>query len=422
MTPAIPGTGQPEAPAAARIAVVDDSAVVRAAVTRQLTAIGYEVLPFEGGAAFVAWLETDRCDALLLDSQMPGMSGPQVLQTVRKRFNREELPILFVTADSNSQHVVEALTNGANDFIIKPFDSAVLAARLGLQVTLRRSQEQLRKSFAAQAMIQAELERRAEVALAELKLAAELQSSISRLAQPPGFLSASCQVRPSSHVSGDVLCSRITADGRFLLFLGDATGHGVTAALLTMLVVALLNSMDGPEATPRSILNHLNGQLAGYHLDGKFVSGIAITVAPDGTFSMANAGHPPGVLVGAAMPAARLLESSGPPLGWFGELEYQEETVRLSPGDVVVLYTDGLVECENRAGVEFGTHAVVRIAQQRREEAPAAIAATLLAEASHHALESLNADDVSIAVIRFGAEASDSGSSQPAEARQGPAA
>ncbi len=390
----------------ATIAVVDDSAVVRKMVTGQLSKAGYEVVAFEGGQSFLEWLNTGHCDALLLDSQMPGWSGLKVLQHVRARFNPEELPVLFVTANSKSEHVVEALTHGANDFIVKPFDFSVLFARLGLQVALRRSQEQLRNSIAAQALIQAELERRAEGALTELKLAAKLQAGIYQLADQPGFLSASCVLRPSSHVSGDILYSRTTADGGYLLFIGDATGHGVTAALITMLAVALLKDQDGAAVTPRNILQHLNRQLAGYQLDGKFVSGIAVTISPAGALVMANAGHPPGVLVGDSIPEPLLLESSGPPLGWFPNQEYEQTTWQLYPGDVIILYTDGLTECQNREGTEFGIGSIVRIAQESRKTHPQAILESIIEAASGHAQVNLNADDVSAAVVRYQPERS----------------
>jgi sigma-B regulation protein RsbU (phosphoserine phosphatase) len=415
--------GQREAPAAATIAVVDDSAVVRQVVTGQLRGAGYQVVAFAGGEPFVAWLKTGRCDAVLLDSQMPGWSGLEVLKHVRERFNREELPILFVTANSRTEHAVEALTNGANDFIVKPFDTSVLSARLGLQVALRRSQAQLRNSIAIQAKIQLELERRAEVALTELKLAAKLQTSICQFTDPPRFLSASCQVRPSSHVSGDILYSRITADGRYLLFLGDATGHGVTAALITMLVVALLKNLDGPEVTPRNILRLLNRQLMDYPLDGKFVSGIAITVSADGTLVAANAGHPPGIVVGTSLPEPVLLESGGPPLGWFGDEDYYEEsTMRLVPGESVVLFTDGLSECQDREQAEFGIDSVVRVAHQAREADPQALFERILGAALDHAQDNLNADDVSVAVLRFVADSSGVTEKKPDDAFRSPAA
>jgi sigma-B regulation protein RsbU (phosphoserine phosphatase) len=399
--PITPDSGDPAAPPPARIAVVDDSDVVRRLVTGHLSASGYEVIAFAGGEAFAEWLSPGRCDAILLDSEMPGWSGLQVLEYVRARFNRDELPILFVTANSKSQHVVEALTRGANDFIVKPFDFAVLSARLALQVALRRSQEELRRSLAVQAQIRAELEHRAEVALTDLQLAAHLQTSIYQFTAPPSHLAASCHVRPSGHVSGDLLFSRTLADGGYLLFLGDATGHGVTAALITMLVVALLRDTAEADLAPRKILNHLNRQLVAYPMEGKFVSGIAMVISPDGKLVAANAGHPPGVVVGSTRPAPLLLASGGPPLGWFEAQDYEQTETQLAAGDVVLAYTDGLTECMNAEGQEFGTESVIRIARESQGQPPETIFADLIEAASRHARENLNGDDVAVAVLRF---------------------
>ena len=386
---------------AGKVVIVDSSEVVRRILTDHIRSDGYQVIAFESGERFLEWFGSEPCDALLLDSRMPGLSGLKILQRVRARLDRTEFPILFVTAESESHHVVAALTQGANDFLIKPIDFDVLSARLGVQVALKRSQEQLRESMAAQRKIRAQLEASAQSALTELNLAAELQRRIYQPTEPPPFLRMSSYFRPSSHVSGDILYGRPTPDGSFLCFLGDATGHGVAAALITMLVIALLETVERTTTSPKQILQRLNQQLAHFELNGRFVSSIAIRISPAGVLTAANAGHPAGILLRNSPAASRLIESSGSPLGWFENMDYGEIELQIAPGDQVLLITDGLSEWTDRNGVQFGHDRVLHLAQAIHQQKPDGLLEQLLAAVTAHSQGTVPQDDITLVALGY---------------------
>ena len=126
--------------------VVDDEAANRDMLSRRLERRGYKVVLAASGPEALDHLSIHPVSAVLLDVQMPGMSGLQVLQEVRKTWTSAQLPVLMVTAKDQSEDIVAALDLGANDYITKPIDFAVALARLRTHLSLKEAEERLRAS------------------------------------------------------------------------------------------------------------------------------------------------------------------------------------------------------------------------------------------------------------------------------------
>ena len=118
---------------ASRVLLVDDEAVNRDMLSRRLARRGYAVGVAASGAEALEAIDRESWAAVLLDVQMPGMSGLEVLQKVRERWTAAELPVLMVTAKDGSEDIVAALDLGANDYVTKPVDFPVAVARLRTQ-------------------------------------------------------------------------------------------------------------------------------------------------------------------------------------------------------------------------------------------------------------------------------------------------
>jgi serine/threonine protein kinase len=122
-----------------RILVVDDNQMNRDMLSRRLARRGYEVDVAEGGRAALEKLESGDFDLVLLDLQMPDLSGFEVLEVIRSTHSTFELPVLMVTANAESERVVDALKMGANDYVTKPIDFPVILARIEAQLAVSRS-------------------------------------------------------------------------------------------------------------------------------------------------------------------------------------------------------------------------------------------------------------------------------------------
>jgi adenylate cyclase len=128
-----------------RLLVVDDSAANLDMLTRRLRGRGYEVTGASDGPGALRAIEKEPFDAVLLDVVMPGMSGLEVLETIRLTHSVADLPVIMATSRDGSGHIVEALRLGANDYVTKPLDFPVVRARLKTQLLLKQARDRLQR-------------------------------------------------------------------------------------------------------------------------------------------------------------------------------------------------------------------------------------------------------------------------------------
>lgn len=147
-TPTVPAErehagGQVVGTADGHLLIIDDRAENLELMQRRLIREGYRVSVSNSGQDALQRLENEQFDVVLLDWLMPQMSGADVLAKIRSRFSAHELPVIVVTARHGSETIVDALTQGANDYLAKPLDFPVALARLATQVYLRKVTRQL---------------------------------------------------------------------------------------------------------------------------------------------------------------------------------------------------------------------------------------------------------------------------------------
>ncbi|TNE48414.1 MAG: hybrid sensor histidine kinase/response regulator [Deltaproteobacteria bacterium] len=131
-----------------RILVVDDSKFMRAFITIQLEAEGYVTTSVEDGRKALELAAAQNFDLVLLDLMMPGLSGIETLSILRQHYSEAELPVIMVTSSDDSQHIVEALSTGANDYIVKPIeDFSVVLARIHTQLSRKKAETALREAL-----------------------------------------------------------------------------------------------------------------------------------------------------------------------------------------------------------------------------------------------------------------------------------
>jgi diguanylate cyclase (GGDEF)-like protein/PAS domain S-box-containing protein len=131
---------------ASRLLIVDDNELNRDMLARRLARKGYEIVLAASAQQLPQRVKQEAIDLVLLDIEMPEISGLEALKTLRETYSPIELPIIMVTAKDQSDDVVRALDLGANDYVTKPIDFAVALARIGTQLSHKRAQEGLRES------------------------------------------------------------------------------------------------------------------------------------------------------------------------------------------------------------------------------------------------------------------------------------
>jgi two-component system chemotaxis response regulator CheY len=109
--------------------VVDDSRVIRKVARRIIEDLGFEVYEACDGMEAMAWCRASMPDAILLDWNMPGQDGIDFLRQLRREPGGEEPKVVFCTVENTVDHIREALSAGASEYIMKPFDSEIVQAK-----------------------------------------------------------------------------------------------------------------------------------------------------------------------------------------------------------------------------------------------------------------------------------------------------
>ena len=126
-----------------RLLIVDDIGDNRNILMRRFERRGFDVVEAESGLAAIELVEREPFDLVLLDVMMPGIDGIETLKRIRSRKSASALPVIMVTAKSESANIVDALELGANDYVTKPVDFAVALARVNTQISRRRAEQQV---------------------------------------------------------------------------------------------------------------------------------------------------------------------------------------------------------------------------------------------------------------------------------------
>jgi diguanylate cyclase (GGDEF)-like protein len=145
-----------------RLLIVDDISDNRSILTRRFERRGFEVVEADSGLAAIELIERESFDLVLLDVMMPGIDGIETLKRIRSQNSASVLPVIMVTAKSESGNIVDALELGANDYVTKPVDFAVALARVNTQISRKRAEQQVVAANEELRKANEDLERRVE--------------------------------------------------------------------------------------------------------------------------------------------------------------------------------------------------------------------------------------------------------------------
>jgi sigma-B regulation protein RsbU (phosphoserine phosphatase) len=235
----------------------------------------------------------------------------------------------------------------------------------------------------------------------QLAVARRIQQSL--LPQPERNLSyvhACSRTLPCYEIGGDYLDYFDLDGGRFFFALGDVAGKGISAALLASKVQGILSAQSFPDSSLPAIISNLNRNLAKRGIDNRFVTFFFGILDPDGNCSYINAGHDPQMLVHPDGSLTELAEG-GTVLGLFPEARYESHTVRLHPGDHLVLFTDGITEALNAEGEEYGKERLRALLHGKGPATAPELLSSLQEAVASFAAGTPQHDDITLMVLGF---------------------
>ena len=235
----------------------------------------------------------------------------------------------------------------------------------------------------------------------EIQLAAEVQQDIlpRSIPQVPGFDFAA-RMYPAKTVAGDYYGFIELPAGEIAVVIADVSGKGVAAGLLMPSIEVALRMDAARSPSTSDLLQTFNNVVCQITSGRRFISMFYGKLSPQSqSLEYTNAGHnPPLVIRAGADPSP--LGKGGPVLGVLPGSHYESEKISLRHGDVLVLYTDGVVEAENPAGEQYSPQRLASIVSSHRQQSPSELIETIYASVSDFRGTTLLSDDITLVVLK----------------------
>lgn len=365
------------------ILLVEDDPAVQRGIRENLKRERFRVLVERDGTQGLSRAVRESPDLVILDVMLPGLNGFEVCERLKKE--GFSAPIFMLTALGDEKAKLRGLGLGADDYLPKPFSVEELLLRV------RNAFDRADRTLGKAKAYELELERAREIQ----------QESLPK--RPPRMrgLDLWGAVKPSTLVGGDYFDYLRIGPGKIAIIVADVCGKGMPAALYVQRMQGIVHASMPHVESAGDILRQLQQHLGLTLGPASFITAIAGVVDQgEGTFDVACAGHPPALLKRGA--TIEMLKAEGmwigPTMGRSFEELLQPVTIEYKPGDLIVFYTDGVIECMNRNEEEFGMARWQDVLLQAGGTSRALVRSTFN-ELRRFAGDQLQSDDITIVAI-----------------------
>lgn len=262
------------------------------------------------------------------------------------------------------------------------------------------------ETLSAEAAIAIENARLYREAVDKAKIEQEMKvaASIQRALLPPGqhtggFFTAYAASIPCRSVGGDFFDYIDLPSGSVGFIVGDIAGKGSPAALLAAAVLGMFSAEATYQSGSSSPITRVNAGLFRRAIEARFLTAFYGILHADGSLVYTNAGHNPPILVTRS--GVTRLEAGGVVLGLFEAASFDQDTLKLAPGDLLLLFSDGVTEAMNMANEEFGDEHLVDCVRHRHGQDPQVVLDELVGEVRAFCGDAVQSDDVTMMLVRY---------------------
>jgi sigma-B regulation protein RsbU (phosphoserine phosphatase) len=328
-----------------QILVIDDDLVMQMILKNTLQAQEYEVIVAENGKEGILLAKQYQPALVICDWMMPDIDGLEVCRQIKLDQSLSSTIFILLTSKGAVEDKVQALDNGADDFLSKPIDKTELIAsvRAGLRIYQLNKDLQVQKQ-----LLEAELTEASDYIRSLLPTALE------------GTVKITSEFIPSSQLGGDCYDFYWLDADHLAIYLIDTSGHGVGSALLSISILNLLRSQSFSREKfyePSVILTELNRAFQmSQHNERYFTMWYGVYKRSQRKLTYANAGHPQGLLIARDIenPQIQELPSLDMPVGFFPDVEYTSSEILVPLDSRLYIFSDGIFEVSQENGKIWG--------------------------------------------------------------------
>ena len=356
----------------------------------------YKVKVVTSGALALKIVEKQPPDIILLDIMMPEMDGYEVCRRLKANPATAEIPVIFLTAKDQTADEAEGFALGAADYIHKPVNPPILQARVKTHVALKKSFDELHDMSEALARAKERME-------AELNVGRDIQHSMLPDTVPDCSEIALCaSMDAAREVGGDFYDYFMLNDDELCFCVADVSGKGVGSALFMAMTKLQIKSRAEDDKMPSKIMSRVNTDLARDNPSCMFVTVFLGTInLRSGQVTYTNAGHNPPLIKRASGEVEEVPDLHGPILGVLEGREYGESTVNLSPGDVLLVFTDGVTEALDVEENLYSDARLLQTVQEFNEISADAVLKGVRGSVDEFAMGAEQADDITMITLQY---------------------
>jgi sigma-B regulation protein RsbU (phosphoserine phosphatase) len=346
-----------------RILIVDDDRQIILTLKALLSKWGHRVIEAKDGAEAWQILSREKISLVVSDWMMPKVDGLQLCRKIRSENLSTYIYIILLTSRNEKSDLIEGMGAGADDFVSKPFNKNELRVRVRAAERTIELQADLSESNRRLTTTNQNLEQAYATISKDLKSAAEMQKSLLPESNHEiGGIQFHWRFCPANYVAGDILNYYKLNERRLVFYLLDVVGHGVSSAMLSVTINKLLSSdshisrifSQQPQLQAHQVVSCLNEQ---FQSNSDSIHYFTMVYGIFDMFtcrvSLCQAGHPNPIVIAQNKPATEI-GSGGFPVGLLPNAEYESIDIKLSSGDRLYLYSDGVTECRTADRMFFG--------------------------------------------------------------------
>jgi DNA-binding response OmpR family regulator/anti-sigma regulatory factor (Ser/Thr protein kinase) len=337
-----------------RILVVDDDTLNRFLLVHMLEQQGYkDTFEAEDGVVALELAKRIKPDLVLLDVVMPEMDGYEVATRLKKLAGDIYLPIIFITALEDEESLARCLEVGGDDFVAKPFDKVILAAKIRAHARTRLLSKKTYEQNKQLSFYRNAVEREHKIVEHIFTNALSVDKSFTR------YLDY-C-LNPASDFNGDLFLASASPTGGMYFLIGDFTGHGLASAIGALPVSQAFQTMSRKGLSLMEMAETINQTLLMLLPDDMFFAAAIVEINNTGKqIDVWNGGMPSLLLQDPSGKIVKRFASRHMSLGILESHEFESEVERYEMhfGDRLVAFSDGVVELENEQNVMLGDEGI----------------------------------------------------------------
>ena len=354
------------------ILIVDDTPTNIQVLVPILNKFGdYDILVANNGRQALEVMRKTKPELVLLDVMMPELNGYETCEIMKSDDDLKDVPVIFLTAKSDIEDLVEAFNVGGSDYITKPFNATELMSRVKTHLKLKNSYDLIKSHL--QSVVETEEELRNKISQMESDL--ERALVVQKMLLPNQSVShehfdVTYRYLPMEVVGGDYICFPRAYQDEQGFIIGDLSGHGVSAALyMTLIKFVTDNLYPSCAYDPKELLEKLNSRLFGQMPSSFFTAIYGVLILNEDTdyhtCTLAGAAHPMPIVYDSISKSYEFIElTSSAGIGILPTLTTENVTLKLKNGSRLYLYTDGVTETHNIEGEDLGKERFLEIVKQ----------------------------------------------------------